>query len=202
MRANCDRRGACAGKPGSETQRGSVLIIGLIMMVVLTMIGLTGMQTTTQQERMSGNARDRNIAFQATEFALRTGELEVCNIERGLSALNGSGRYDRDGGAGAGPSDTDLEKDATWTAANSIPVGAIAGSAGVPVYMIEKQKDRALPKDASVEAGKTYPDKVYKVTARGVGASDTAVVVLQATFGPRGAQMISDTGVPFSCTPE
>jgi len=41
-------------------QRGTVLIIGLIILVIITMIGLTSMQTTTQQERMAGNLGDRN----------------------------------------------------------------------------------------------------------------------------------------------
>ena len=41
------------GVVARRQQRGAVLIIGLILLVVMAMIGMTGMQTTTQQERMA-----------------------------------------------------------------------------------------------------------------------------------------------------
>lgn len=38
------------------------------------MLGITGMQAAGLQERMAGHSRDRTIAFQAAESALRTAE--------------------------------------------------------------------------------------------------------------------------------
>ena len=55
-------------------QRGAVLIISLIFLLLMTLVGVTAMQGTTMQERMSGNMQDRNVAFQASEAALRLGE--------------------------------------------------------------------------------------------------------------------------------
>ncbi|MCX7100437.1 MAG: PilX N-terminal domain-containing pilus assembly protein, partial [Methylobacter sp.] len=52
-------------------QSGAVLIISLIMLLLLTLIGTTAMQTSTLEEKMAGNLRDRDIAFQAAESALR-----------------------------------------------------------------------------------------------------------------------------------
>lgn len=55
-------------------QAGAALLTGLIFMVVLTLLALAAMRTTILEERMSGNARDRDAAFQAAEAALRAGE--------------------------------------------------------------------------------------------------------------------------------
>lgn len=56
-------------------QSGAVLIIGLVFLVLLTIIGMTAMQVTTMQEKMAGNARDHDLAFQNAEAGLRNGEV-------------------------------------------------------------------------------------------------------------------------------
>ncbi|MFK5947321.1 MAG: PilX N-terminal domain-containing pilus assembly protein, partial [Methylococcales bacterium] len=48
-------------------QTGVVLVVSLIMLLLLTLIGITGTQVTSLEEKMAGNARDQNIAFQAAE---------------------------------------------------------------------------------------------------------------------------------------
>ena len=58
-----------------KTETGAVLVVSLLFLLVLTLIGLTGMQVTSLEEKMSGNMRDRNLAFQAAESALRAGEM-------------------------------------------------------------------------------------------------------------------------------
>ena len=58
-------------------QRGAVLIVALIMLLLLTIIGLSSMRDTSLQENMAGNMRDSNLALQASEAALRQGEEEV-----------------------------------------------------------------------------------------------------------------------------
>lgn len=63
-----------------NNERGAALIVALVILVALTLVGVTSMQTTTLQERMSGNVRDRNVAFQAAESALRNAELRVSNF--------------------------------------------------------------------------------------------------------------------------
>lgn len=55
-------------------ERGVVLILGLIMLVVLSFIGLAAMQSTTLQERMAGNLQQRDRAFQNAEAGLRAAE--------------------------------------------------------------------------------------------------------------------------------
>ncbi|PKD42165.1 hypothetical protein CWO84_01830 [Methylomonas sp. Kb3] len=55
-------------------QTGAVLVVALIMLMLLTIIGVTGTNVTSLEEKMAGNMRDRNLAFQAAESALQAGE--------------------------------------------------------------------------------------------------------------------------------
>lgn len=55
-------------------ESGAVLIIALIFILIMSVIGLTAIQSTTVQERMALNNHDRNLAFQAAEAALRNAE--------------------------------------------------------------------------------------------------------------------------------
>lgn len=57
-----------------NNQRGAILIIALVMLLLLTIIGLSSMRGTSLQESMAGNVRDSSLALQAAEAALRKGE--------------------------------------------------------------------------------------------------------------------------------
>lgn len=58
-------------------QRGAALITSLIFLTVLTILGMSTLGTALLESRMAGNARDRNIAFQAAEIGLRDAELFI-----------------------------------------------------------------------------------------------------------------------------
>ncbi|HEC59907.1 MAG TPA: hypothetical protein ENI24_10115, partial [Methylophaga sp.] len=55
-------------------QQGVVLVISLIMLLIMTILAISSMSTTILEEKMSGNFKDRNMAFQAAEAGLRAGE--------------------------------------------------------------------------------------------------------------------------------
>lgn len=56
---------------------GMVLIISLIILLLLTIIGVSGMKVSSLEEKMAGNDRDQSVAFQAAETALRMGETQA-----------------------------------------------------------------------------------------------------------------------------
>lgn len=58
-------------------QRGAALITSLIFLSVLTILGMSTLGTALLESRMAGNARDRNLAFQAAEIGLRDAELYI-----------------------------------------------------------------------------------------------------------------------------
>jgi|SRR5690554_3947735 len=66
-------------------QRGSALLVSLILLLLLTIVGVSAMQMTSLEERMSGNYRDHQIAFQAAEAALVEAEAFIENTTLGLS---------------------------------------------------------------------------------------------------------------------
>lgn len=55
-------------------QQGAVLIISLIVLIIISLLGLSSMESTVLSERMARNYRDDNIAYQAAESALRDAE--------------------------------------------------------------------------------------------------------------------------------
>ena len=55
-------------------QHGVVIVVALVMLLGMTVLSVTSMTNSTLEEKMSANLRDREIAFQAAEAALRRGE--------------------------------------------------------------------------------------------------------------------------------
>ncbi len=51
--------------------RGFSLVIALVLLVVMSVLGIAVLRSSAMQERMSGNLRDRSLAMQAAETALR-----------------------------------------------------------------------------------------------------------------------------------
>lgn len=160
-------------------QRGVVLVIALIMLLMVTLLALSAAQMTGLNERMVGFARDRDAAFQAAEAALREGE-RVLQLAV-LPAFDGTaGLYPT-----AAPGTTPRWKTIDWSTAGVAYGSAIAGVSAPPRYIVEEVV--ILPGageslDAS-EAAAT--NAYYRVTARAVGGEGNTVVVLQTTYRRR-----------------
>ena len=63
---------------GAARQRGAVLYVALIMLVLLALIGVVALQVAGMQERMAASYRAVNLAFQFTEERARATE---CGLE-------------------------------------------------------------------------------------------------------------------------
>lgn len=165
----------------NQTQEsGSTLIVAIVILLVLTILGVFAMQTTTLEERMAGNLRDRELAFQAAEAALREGEAFLQAAV--LPPFDGTnGLYQ--------PLDPALSHLSLWAmidwgsaSASYEYEGQIQGVFAQPRYIIEELPP-VLEPAGSLAADEPIPDAtLYRVTARGVGGTATAVVVLQTTF--------------------
>ncbi|WP_367381904.1 PilX N-terminal domain-containing pilus assembly protein [Stenotrophomonas cyclobalanopsidis] len=60
-----------------RSQRGAVLYVALIMLILLSLLGIAGMQVANMQEKMASNYRAVNVAFQRSEQAVRTTESQI-----------------------------------------------------------------------------------------------------------------------------
>jgi type IV pilus assembly protein PilX len=140
-------------------QQGVVLIFALIMLVLISMISISMVRSTTMDERMAGGTRDRNKAFQAAEYALRT-----C-----LAPLQ-NGTYTGTDPAPltpAGPTSPPVwEVASNWTGSVSKAITISGGGLA------------ADPRCLYETLGATS----FRITARALGASDTTAVILQATY--------------------
>lgn len=148
-------------------QRGAALIIGLIMLLILTLLGVTAISNVTLQEKMAGSLIDRSRAFQAAEIALRRAEDYVNNRNAAQSdATTGTAIYDLSSGT-TQPDPYDIK---AW-GDNYLSTPEIAGiieAENVPRYRIERQND-SLP-------------TMYRLSAIGYGNRPGTAVVLQVTF--------------------
>jgi type IV pilus assembly protein PilX len=51
----------------AASQRGATLIVGLVLLLVLTVVGVSGMNTATMEINMAANTQFQQDAFQMTE---------------------------------------------------------------------------------------------------------------------------------------
>ena len=158
-------------------QKGSALIVGLIIVLMMTLLGITTLRTTVLQERMAGNERDVNVAFQSAEAALR----EVINtVDLESKVYDGTQ-------AGFGTQitsfvdsgNTAVSEFTYWTTVFDWSTkGATAtkptGASDAPMSYVE----RTLIPPAYVGASIKH---LYKITVRGKGASSRAEVIVQGT---------------------
>jgi type IV pilus assembly protein PilX len=52
------------------SERGAALVVGLVMLLVLTVLGVSGMNTATLELVMANNTQSQQTAFQAAETAI------------------------------------------------------------------------------------------------------------------------------------
>jgi len=60
-----------------KQQQGAVLMISLILLLVMTVLGLSTMNTSVMQEKMAANSQNINTTFQAAESAVTSVTNEV-----------------------------------------------------------------------------------------------------------------------------
>ena len=165
-------------------QRGAVLVVSLVFLLVITMLAVGSMQNTLLEEKMAGNASDRNLAFQATESALREAEVFVEGIVSLGNFGVGGGLRDR---TAMEPSFYD---NSTWSDANNyITATTDYGSYDSPRYFVKHLTTVAGTEGSLNMSG--YGDNkgtgdvtIFRVTARGTGASsDSAEVILRTQYG-------------------
>ena len=145
-----------------SNQSGVVLIVSLFMLLLITLIGLSGMQSTALEEKMASNNRDQNIAFQAAEAALRAGEQFINTNNIGIfttNPINANGLH-------LESENLNYKSAATWgNSESAVFPGTIPLVAAQPRYYIEYLSAAD-----------------FRVTARGTGRQSTSQVFLRSYY--------------------
>jgi type IV pilus assembly protein PilX len=178
-----------------KQQRGAVLVVSLLLLLVMTVLALGASQTTRLQERMSAGMRDRDLAFESSEAGLRNGERIIDSLDTPPSPCT-SGRcqvYDRD----ILPVSLAFQTQDWWdsnawayatdetfstTRGSDISGSGMAGAD--PQFVVEELEEVA---DAlSVPPTGPPPSRIYyRITSAAQGGTEQAQVVLQSTFARR-----------------
>ena len=168
-----------------SSQRGSVLITTMILLIMLTLLGLSLITLNTTQTRVAASASDAQQAYQTAEGALNQAAqlLQSGTYTYNNLSANTGGLY-----TDAIPSSNILSSTGTplwpaWTQANwNNPAYAIqcttCGAGAHAAYFIEALPPTAPPGATQKPNQNVY---VYRITAHAVGSSGNSPVTLQGT---------------------
>lgn len=172
-------------------QKGAILFVSIILLVILSLMGITALRVSTMEERMAGNMRDRAIAFQAAEAALRaaeqflgagvptaTGAYTGTSCTKGVFKLvAGLPYFAQVSGQTWDGSSISFWNSWPWATASCYYTDNI-----VLTNFAKIGKPIETPRYVIEEMPATAAGNAYRVTAMGYGNSKKAQVILQATF--------------------
>lgn len=171
-----------------SNQRGAVLVISLLLLMMMTILAISMSSTSILEQRMAGNARDKNAAFQSAEAGLRSGEaaLKAAADAGSLTFCSNLSTCT------ATPilyfSGTDLSAQSkSWWNTNAIEFGA-AGTKQLtqvtddPRYVISLRAEASDSLTVGGGPGGSKVTQYYEVVAHGYGVTDTAEAVSSAVI--------------------
>ena len=191
-----------ARSAGARRQRGLSLVTTMVLMLATLGLGVAVMGVNAMEERMIGGTKDRDLALQAAEAALRDGEQDVANNVSASTAFTDTctsglctppSQRDALGALASLPVD-DARLGFDWTVDGMVRhYGQYTGQPAFPSvavqprYVIEKFSYLGTPAGESVVLGSepVAPGVGYRITARGIGARPETVVVLQSIYATR-----------------
>ena len=190
-----------------HAQSGVALVLGLLLLTVMCMIGVSLLTTTNLETMMAGGARESNIAFQAAEAALRDAEARIEATTSLTASFPGDTTADNApiGQVGENAAEPDFLDDRTWiaTARGGDPVMSIeylSGSVedypempadGQPRFILKHVADvdfadvgQHITQDDEGEGVDAYRS-IFRATARGTSRDGSAVTILQSYYGKK-----------------
>lgn len=188
---------------GSHSEQGFALVFGLLLLVVMSLIGLTMMSTNRLETTLSGGERETGIAFQAAEAALRDAEAVI----DATLAVDDPNAFPPGSQANTAPighiaedqtEPADMFDSASWLATNSreFTDGVAADypelAANVqPRFIIKHVGEVTDPASKLTEfvirvygEGSEVPSvDIFRTTARGTSRDGSAITILQSYWG-------------------
>ena len=188
-------------------QNGFVLVMSLLFLLLLTIIGVTAMNTTSLEEKMAHNVKDKNLSTQASESALTMVEtwLATQSREKVSNAFIPALASPTDGfNRVVQSTDAPIWNTMDWTASSgdfiaypAVPWGVAINNAlstslfaAPPRYTVEYvtvgQCDKKAPGGESGSYSSTnIPCNVLYITSVGVGGTTAATSMSQSSFNIR-----------------
>ncbi len=159
-------------------------MLGMVILVLISMLGASAYWASTQEERMSGNARERLRSFEAGEASLRDCETVLAGAS--LPPFDGTG-----GMYVAAPiTSSQVYQTVDWNSStatrvlNAGPSSAMVSVNRQPACIIEQMITLQEPGLGNSSQGglEMREVTVYRVTARGFGSGPNSRVTLQTIY--------------------
>lgn len=168
----------------NSNQQGVTLALTLILLFVITLLGVSAMQVTQMQEKMASNLQDKELSFNAAESALIAGENWLLSLINQPPVVSNCTVFPCVSSVYQNLVFTD--QTSSWWESNSAAYGtSLENIASQPRYIIEFLQfipDSQVIGDSSVKSTGVF---YYQITARGTGATNNSVSILQTTVGRR-----------------
>jgi type IV pilus assembly protein PilX len=163
----------------TTNERGAALIITLLILLIMTLLGITAITTSSLQEKMAGNMRDQYMAQQAGDSILRDGESWIFKLFTRPKPSCSPSAAERVWDYSC--LDVAAQND-TWWLAN----GYTANVGNTYVNQNPRYVDEHLQR-VQEDLSKTPPvyRHFYRTTGWSVGASDYARGLFQSVFSRR-----------------
>jgi Tfp pilus assembly protein PilX len=167
----------------STNQAGVVLVVSLLILISMTVLCLSTMQSSRTEISMAGNQREIGITFNAAEAGLSAGEDFIDNsITKTIYSDPTQGLYNRL------DIDPDYQDPTTWNDAQVSAIG-LPQVIEQPSYIIKYLGDRSQNEVAAVNIGgygSSQPGMTvsnFRITSRAVGQTGRATRQLQSYYG-------------------
>ena len=170
-----------------KDQSGVVLFVSLMLLLILSMIGVTMARMQTVEERMARNENNRQLATQAAEAGLRYAEYQLLNApSESVFAGDTAGYYVVSQTLGSMITPTTgippglFSTPAKVMPYNGPPLNLVPpGPARAPTIAIELVGYGSVPGDTLTPS---QEPPVYKITVQGYDADGTPSVTLQEVY--------------------
>lgn len=164
------------------TQRGIVLVIAMIMLIIVSLLAVTSMRNAASSESISGNVRTTELATQAAEIALRHCEASAVKLAKNAAGDTTSAQATYS--TTFASTNISAQGSNTWQSTATWDGGASATLFVLPASLVGGTTTYKRPPECMVErlAASTTPPTVLLVTARGFGPE-----VASGTGRPQGS---------------
>ncbi|RMF13159.1 MAG: pilus assembly protein [Gammaproteobacteria bacterium] len=163
-------------------QKGAALLVGLILLLILTVLGVASLNDTVVQNKMSGAMQDTNAALQAADSAVREAEAFIDGLTTLAGFVDNNGLYTE----GKAPDPYDA---ATWTGTVSAVAPGTHGQSTKPRYFIELMGDVQENNSNTSVNIQTYSHesgagqlKGFRIVGRATGASGVAQRIVESYY--------------------
>src|SRR2546423_9366945 len=164
------------------SQRGISLLPVLLFLLIMGVLGLSALSSGVMEERMVGNSKDMNVAFQAAEAGLRDAEADIVTNMTTATAFTSActNGLCTPPSTWPTPRSNDISKLIDWSnAALTRSYGAYTAAATLPdvavqpLYVVERLPSLPVAPGGSVALGLAPPASgrtAYPVTLLSPGA--------------------------------